>query len=152
MVRADAEGQGAYGGGVEVVGRSMTGGGEDTRGEEELMTTETQTEAATETQASPPALLTVAEVARELRCSVATVYREMDERHIVYRKVRKKRLVHRDDLASYIDRSRSTTDPIPNVPTYTVTKRILSEQAQALIGDDDFEVKPKPRKKVNRAS
>lgn len=105
------------------------------------MSTETNT-----TTSNPPALLTVSEVAAELRCSIATVYREIAERHIVYRKVRGKRLVHRDDLATYLEKARSTTEPIPQIPTYTATKRVLSAKARELIGTDEFEVKPKPRK------
>jgi excisionase family DNA binding protein len=95
---------------------------------------------------TPPTLLTVAEAANELRCSIATVYREIAEKHLAYHKVRGKRLIHRDDLAEYIENCRRGGGPAPEVLTYTASKRKLSDAARELMGDDDFEVKPRPRK------
>jgi excisionase family DNA binding protein len=95
---------------------------------------------------NPPTLLTVAEVAAELRCSIATVYREIADKHLAHRKVRNKRLVHRSDLDAYIANSLAANEPTPEIPTYTAARRKLSKQALELMGDDDFEVKPRARR------
>lgn len=95
---------------------------------------------------NPPTLLTVPEAAEELRCSIATVYREIAENHLAYHQVRGKKLISRADLAEYLNRSRMTCTPASEIPTYTAAKRKFSEAARSMFSTENFDVKPKPRK------
>lgn len=102
-----------------------------------------------EATANPPEilLLTIAEVAEVLRCCPATVYREIADGKIETRKIRRKRYVHRDDLATYLEASRCADRPAEEVTEEVrTTRRRMSLKAMGLIGDDDFG----PRKKGAR--
>ncbi len=49
-----------------------------------------------------PILLTYCEAGRELRCSAATVAREVAEGKLAFRLIRRRRFIHRDDLDAYL--------------------------------------------------
>ena len=83
------------------------------------------------------ALMTVAEVARELRVSPATVYREIADGKLAIRQVRRKSFVHRADLDAYLKAARREVQPVDSTAPQQSRRRI-SLKATGLIGDDDF--------------
>ncbi len=63
------------------------------------------------TEARGSGLLTYAEAALELRCSAATVAREVAEGRLAFRALRRRRFIHRDDLEAYLRASRRLERP-----------------------------------------
>jgi excisionase family DNA binding protein len=108
---------------------------------------DTKGEARTAVKATP-ALLTIPEVAEELRCCVATVYREIAAGTLPTRKIRRKRFVHRADLTAYLEAARQTDRPEAEVPAPKTTPRRVDLKDSGLIGDDDFGPRPKGGRKA----
>jgi excisionase family DNA binding protein len=92
-------------------------------------------------------LLTVAEAAHELRCSVATVYREIAHGKLTTRKVRYKTFVHRDDLHDYLESAKRRVRPAEEMSVSPgLSRQRISLRAAGLIGDDDFRFKRRPKR------
>lgn len=87
-------------------------------------------------------LLTIPEVAHELRCSVATVYREIAGGKLATRRIRGKTNVHRDDLAAYLEAARRELRPADDHAPEPMSRRRLSLKAAGLIDGDDFGYRP----------
>ena len=85
-----------------------------------------------------PTLLTIPEVAEELRCSVATVYREIADGKLATRNIRRKKNVHRDDLDAYLRAAREQLRPASEVAPLALSPRRISLRESGMIDDDDF--------------
>lgn len=91
-------------------------------------------------------ILTIPEVAHELRCSVATVYREISEGKLVTRKVRGKTYVHRQDIAAYLEAARQELRPADDDARDKPSLRLTALIADGLVErGEDFGYRP-PRK------
>ena len=88
-------------------------------------------------------LLTIPEVAHELRCSVATIYREIGSGKLVTRKVRGKTYVHREDIAAYIEAARQELRPAADAASEKPSHRLTALIADGLVErGEDFGYRP----------
>ena len=88
------------------------------------------------------ALMTIAEAAHELRCSPATVYREITSGKLAARRIRRKLFVHRDDLAAYLSAARIEYRPPDESAPPPLSRRQVSLRDAGLIDGDDFGYRP----------
>ncbi|SIN97774.1 DNA binding domain-containing protein, excisionase family [Singulisphaera sp. GP187] len=87
-------------------------------------------------------LLTLPETAHELRCSSATVYREIHAGKLAARRIRRKLFVHRDDLNAYLSAARVEYRPAAETAALALTRRQVSLRDAGLIDGDDFGYRP----------
>ncbi len=95
------------------------------------------------TEARGSGLLTYAEAALELRCSAATVAREVAEGRLAFLVLRRRRFIHRNDLDAYIRAARHLTRPDDSRPAPVPSA--VSLRAAGWSGKDHgLKTRPKP--------
>jgi len=95
------------------------------------------------TPVAPPkdaVLFTYPEAAFVLRCSVTHVFRQVATGQLPRRKFGRKSLIHRDDLAKFIEDAYSRERPETDAATAIAPERVLL-RASGLWDGDDFRAK-----------